>query len=44
MDLTGYEKYIKGELLDYPLPQEDIDKYLKPLEGYPKPKMPQMAD
>lgn len=43
MDLTGYEKYLKGELQDYALPQEDIDKYLKPLENYPKPKMPQMV-
>jgi tryptophan synthase beta chain len=41
MDLTGYEKYLKGELQDYSLPQEDIDKYLKPLENYPKPKVPQ---
>jgi tryptophan synthase beta chain len=44
LDLTGYEKYLKGELKDYSLPQEEIDKNLKPLANYPKPKMPQMAD
>ena len=37
MDLTGYDKYLKGELQDYALPQEDIDKYLEPLAGHPKP-------
>jgi tryptophan synthase beta chain len=39
MDLTGYEKYLKGELQDYSLPQEDIDKFLEPLENLPKPKV-----
>ena len=42
LDLTGYEKYLKGELQDYSLPQEEIDKNLKPLANYPKPKIPQM--
>ncbi len=41
LDLTGYEKYLKGELQDYSLPQEVIDKNLKTLENYPKPKVPQ---
>jgi tryptophan synthase beta chain len=41
MDLTGYEKFMKGELVDYSLPQEVIDKNLKTLENYPKPKVPQ---
>ncbi|KPK82382.1 MAG: tryptophan synthase subunit beta, partial [Bacteroides sp. SM23_62_1] len=40
LDLTGYEKYLSGELTDYSLPQEDIDKYLEPLANHPKPKMP----
>jgi tryptophan synthase beta chain len=44
MDLTGYEKYLKGELIDYSLPQEDIDKYLEPLANHPKPKMPGMVN
>jgi len=43
LDLTGYEKYLKGELQDYSLPQEEIDRNLKPLAGYPKPKMPQVV-
>jgi len=43
LDLTGYEKYLKGELQDYSLPQEEIDKNLKPLANYPKPKIPQMV-
>jgi tryptophan synthase beta chain len=41
MDLTGYEKFMKGELEDYSLPQEVINKNLKTLENYPKPKVPQ---
>jgi len=41
MDLTGYDKYMKGELQDYSLPQEVIDKNLKTMENYPKPKVPQ---
>jgi len=41
MDLTGYDKFMKGELQDYSLPQEVIDKNLKTLENYPKPKVPQ---
>jgi tryptophan synthase beta chain len=41
LDLTGYDKFIKGELQDYSLPQEVIDKNLKTLENYPKPKVPQ---
>jgi len=32
---------MKGELQDYSLPQEVIDKNLKSLENYPKPKVPQ---
>src|SRR4030042_991174 len=44
LDLTGYEKFIKGELKDYSLPQEEIDKNLKPLANYPNTKRPQLAD
>ena len=40
MDLLGYSKFLNGELTDYSLPQEDIDKYLAPLADYPKPKVP----
>jgi len=37
MDLVGYDKFLTGQLKDHALPQEEIDKYLAPLEGYPKP-------
>jgi tryptophan synthase beta chain len=40
MDLTGYEKFLKGELQDYSLPQEVINNNLKTLENYPKPRVP----
>jgi tryptophan synthase beta chain len=40
LDLTGYEKYLTGQLTDYSLPQEEIDKYIAPLAGYPKPQVP----
>ena len=38
MDLTGYQKYLSGELEDYPLPDEEMEKSLKGIEGLPKPK------
>lgn len=44
LDLTGYDKYLKGELQDYSLPQEEIDKNLEPLANHPKPKMPDMVN
>jgi tryptophan synthase beta chain len=37
MDLTGYEKFLNGELVDYSLPEEDIRKYTEPLNNFPKP-------
>jgi tryptophan synthase beta chain len=37
MDLTGYEKFLSGQLQDFPLPEEMLQKSLKPLEGLPKP-------
>lgn len=43
MDLTGYDKYLKGELQDYSLPQEDINKFLEPLANLPKPKTPDLV-
>lgn len=36
MDLSGYAKYFAGELSDYTLPQEDIDKAEADLAGLPK--------
>ncbi len=39
MDLKGYESYMEGKLMDYPLPEEDLRRSLKSLEGLPKPKV-----
>ena len=36
MDLVGYSKFLNGELSDYALPQEEIDKAEKELDGLPK--------
>lgn len=36
MDLAGYSKYLNGELTDYSLPQEEIDRAEKELEQLPK--------
>jgi len=38
MDLTGYQNYLAGNLQDYPLPEEEMKKSLKGIEGLPKPK------
>jgi tryptophan synthase beta chain len=38
MDLTGYEKFLTGQLTDYALPEEELKKSLEPLEKLPKPK------
>ncbi|MBN1412618.1 MAG: TrpB-like pyridoxal phosphate-dependent enzyme [Spirochaetales bacterium] len=39
MDLTGYEKFFAGQLVDYALPEEEIKKSLQAIEGLPKPSM-----
>ena len=36
-DLLGYEKFMAGQLTDYELPQEIIDKNHEALAGYPMP-------
>jgi tryptophan synthase beta chain len=38
LDLTGYQSYLAGELVDYPLPEEEMEKSLKSIEDLPKPK------
>jgi tryptophan synthase beta chain len=38
MDLSGYERYFANELIDYPLPEEELKKSLKAIEGLPLPK------
>jgi tryptophan synthase beta chain len=37
MDLGGYDSYFNGKLIDYPLPEEEMRKSLKSIEGLPKP-------
>jgi tryptophan synthase beta chain len=39
LDLGGYDSYFSGKLVDYPLPEEEMRKSLKAIEGFPKPKM-----
>jgi len=36
MDLVGYSKFLNGELTDYVLPQEEIDKAERELDSLPK--------
>jgi tryptophan synthase beta chain len=43
MDLGGYESYFSGRLFDYPLPEEEMKKSLKDIEGWPKPKIMKMG-
>jgi tryptophan synthase beta chain len=37
MDLLGYEKYLAGQLQDYELPMEVIQRYLNEISHHPKP-------
>jgi tryptophan synthase beta chain len=39
MDLMGYQKYLAGELQDYPLPDEALATSLEALKEYPKPQV-----
>ena len=39
MDLSGYDAYLSGKLIDYELPEEEMNKYLKDLEKLPKAEM-----
>ncbi|MFC2138397.1 TrpB-like pyridoxal phosphate-dependent enzyme [Bacteroidota bacterium] len=39
MDLTGYDKYLNGELSDYSLPEDVIKENLEALKGYPLPQV-----
>jgi tryptophan synthase beta chain len=38
MDLSGYDKYFGNELENYPLPEEEMKKSLKAIEGLPLPR------
>ena len=35
MILVGYDNYMSGRLMDYPLPEDDMRKSLKSLKGLP---------
>jgi tryptophan synthase beta chain len=37
MDLTGYDKFLNGQLQNYELPDEVIKENLKEIAGYPLP-------
>ncbi len=39
MDLVGYDKFLRGELTDYELPQNEINRFLEPLKNLPKPEV-----
>ena len=39
MDLLGYEKYFGGELIDYALPDEDLERFKASMADFPKPKV-----
>ncbi len=39
MDLTGYDAYLSGKLIDYPLPDEELEKYTADLSKLPKAEM-----
>ncbi len=39
MDLKGYESYMEGKLIDFPLPEEDLQASIRSLEGLPKPRV-----
>ncbi len=38
MDLSGYEAFFRGDLVDLALPEEDLRESLKGVEDLPKPK------
>ncbi len=39
MDLAGYEKFFGGELVDYALPDEDLERFRASMADFPKPKV-----
>ncbi len=39
MDLVGYDKYFRGQLEDFPLPEDEMQKSLAAIKDLPKPKM-----
>jgi len=39
MDMLGYDAFMSGKLSDYELPEEDLNKFTKPLENLPNAEM-----
>jgi len=37
MDLTGYDKYLSGDLINYTLPDEDLERFKESMADFPKP-------
>lgn len=42
LDLSGYDKYLKGGLSNYSLPEEDLKSSLDEIKDYPKPSVTKM--
>ena len=40
MDLTGYDAYFRGKLVDFPLPEEELQESVACMKGFPKPDVP----
>jgi len=38
MDLTGYDKFLSGGLMDYPLPEEELQRSLADITDLPQPE------
>ncbi|MBW1851830.1 MAG: TrpB-like pyridoxal-phosphate dependent enzyme, partial [Deltaproteobacteria bacterium] len=38
VDMAAYESYLSGQLKDYALPEQEIQRALKDIEHLPKPK------
>jgi tryptophan synthase beta chain len=39
MDLTGYDRFFSDQLVDFALPEEDLQKSVKSIENLPKPSL-----
>ncbi len=39
MDLQGYQSFFEGKLHDYELPQEEIQRALNAIDGFPRPQV-----
>ena len=37
VDMAAYDAYLSGKLIPYKLPDEEIQRALKAIKGFPKP-------